>query len=127
MADTRRLPAPVTEVWDWQMHGACRGMDSGFFFHPENERGPARANREARAKQVCRTCPVIEQCRRHALAAHEPYGVWGGLSEAERDEIIRGRTRTPARCPRRVRAARASDEGHLPFRRGGLPRLFRRA
>ena len=93
MADIRRLPVPVTDIWDWQMHGACRGMDSGFFFHPEGERGPARANREARAKQICRTCPVLEQCRRHALAVHEPYGVWGGLSEAERDEIIRGRTR----------------------------------
>ena len=75
MADTRRLPAPVTEVWNWQMRGACRGMDSGFFFHPENERGPARALRETRAKEVCRRCPVLEECRRHALAAHEPYGV----------------------------------------------------
>src|SRR4051812_906895 len=93
MADTRRLPTPVTEVWNWQMRGSCRGMDSGFFFHPENERGPARALRETRAKEVCRRCPVIEECRRHALAAHEPYGVWGGLSESERDEIIRGRTR----------------------------------
>jgi WhiB family redox-sensing transcriptional regulator len=69
-------------------------MDSAFFFHPEGERGPARANRETRAKQVCRGCPVLEQCRRHALAAHEPYGVWGGLSESERDEIIRDRDRT---------------------------------
>jgi len=69
-------------------------MDSGYFFHPENERGPGRAQREAKAKQVCRRCPVMEQCRRHALAVHEPYGVWGGLSEAERDDIIRGRTRT---------------------------------
>jgi WhiB family redox-sensing transcriptional regulator len=94
MADTRRLPAPVTETWDWQMRGACRGMDSGYFFHPENERGPARAEREAMAKQVCQRCPVIEQCRRHALAAHEPYGVWGGLSEAERDDMLRGRNRT---------------------------------
>jgi WhiB family redox-sensing transcriptional regulator len=94
MADTRRLPTPVTEVWNWQMRGSCRGMDSGYFFHPENERGPARVLREARAKEVCRRCPVIEECRRHALAAHEPYGVWGGLSESERDEIIRGRTRT---------------------------------
>ena len=93
MADIRRLPVPVTDIWDWQMQGACRGMDSGFFFHPEGERGPARANREARAKQICQTCPVLEQCRRHALAVQEPYGVWGGLSEAERDEIVRGRTR----------------------------------
>ena len=77
---------PVAEIYDWQMQGACRGMDSAFFFHPEGERGPARANREARAKQVCQSCPVIEQCRRHALAVHEPYGVWGGLSESERDD-----------------------------------------
>jgi WhiB family redox-sensing transcriptional regulator len=94
MADTRKLPTPVAEIYDWQMHGACRGMDSAFFFHPEGERGPAKYNREARAKEVCARCPVIEQCRRHALAAEEPYGVWGGLSEAERDEIIRGHART---------------------------------
>ena len=94
MADTRRLPTPVAETYEWQMRGACRGMDSGFFFHPEGERGPARANREARAKEVCQRCPVLEQCRRHALTVHEPYGVWGGLSESDRDEIIRGHDRT---------------------------------
>ena len=94
MADVRRLPGPNADLWDWQLHGACRGMDSAFFFHPEGERGPARAHRETRAKQVCGSCPVLEQCRRHALAAHEPYGVWGGLSESERDDMIRDRDRT---------------------------------
>ena len=94
MAEISRLPVPVSDVWDWQMRGACRGMDSALFFHPEGERGRARADREARAKEVCDTCPVLDQCRRHALAAHEPYGVWGGLSESERNDIIRGRDRT---------------------------------
>jgi WhiB family redox-sensing transcriptional regulator len=94
VADTRRLPVPVTDIYDWQMQGACRGMDSAFFFHPEGERGPARASREAKAKHVCNGCAVLEQCRRHALSAHEPYGVWGGLSESERDDIIRDRDRT---------------------------------
>jgi WhiB family transcriptional regulator, redox-sensing transcriptional regulator len=94
MADTRKLPTPVAETYEWQMRGACRGMDSGFFFHPEGERGPAKYNREARAKEVCQRCPVLEQCRRHALSAQEPYGVWGGLSESERDEIIRGHERS---------------------------------
>jgi WhiB family transcriptional regulator, redox-sensing transcriptional regulator len=93
MADTHRLPRPVTDVWDWQMRGACREMDSALFFHPENERGPARADREAHAKQICRSCPVIEQCRAHSLAVREPYGVWGGLSESERDEIVRAQDR----------------------------------
>ena len=89
MADVRRLPAPVAEIWEWQVRGSCRGMNSDLFFHPERERGPARAEREARAKTVCRGCPVIRQCRDHALAVQEPYGVWGGLSVAERKEEIR--------------------------------------
>jgi WhiB family redox-sensing transcriptional regulator len=89
MADVRRLPVPVAEIWEWQIRGSCRGMNSDLFFHPERERGPARAEREARAKTVCRGCPVIRQCRDHALAVQEPYGVWGGLSVAERNEQIR--------------------------------------
>jgi WhiB family redox-sensing transcriptional regulator len=71
-------------------------MDSGVFFHPERERGPAKADREARAKAICARCPVRDPCRRHALAAEEPYGVWGGLTEAERDEIVRRHRRRPA-------------------------------
>jgi WhiB family redox-sensing transcriptional regulator len=90
MADIRRLPAPVTETWDWQLRAACRGVDSGMFFHPERERGARKHEREARAKRFCQGCPVIQQCRDHALAVAEPYGVWGGLSAAERSEMLRG-------------------------------------
>ncbi|MCP2165773.1 WhiB family transcriptional regulator [Goodfellowiella coeruleoviolacea] len=93
MADTRRLPGPNADIWDWQLRGSCRGMDSAFFFHPDGERGPARARREARAKAVCQTCPVLEMCRKHALTVQEPYGIWGGLSESERDAIIKSRKR----------------------------------
>ena len=57
-------------------------------FHPDGERGPARAEREERAKQICGRCPVLEHCRRHALAVGEPYGVWGGLSMAERSALL---------------------------------------
>lgn len=90
MADTTRLPNPITDVWDWQMRGACRDMDSAVFFYPDRERGPAKTSREAHAKHICHSCPVLEQCRRHALAAHEPYGVWGGLTVIERVKIRRG-------------------------------------
>ena len=93
MADTRRLPGPNADTWEWQLHGSCRGMDSSFFFHPDNERGPARAARESRAKAICSTCPVREPCRRHALAVQEPYGIWGGLSETERAALLRSRKR----------------------------------
>lgn len=86
MADTRLLPLRA-EVWDWQLRAACRHVDNELFFHPEGERGPARNRREARAKAICRCCPVVRQCRAHALTAREPYGVWGGLSRLDRDRI----------------------------------------
>jgi WhiB family redox-sensing transcriptional regulator len=84
-----QLPVPCAEVWDWQLDGLCRGYDSSVFFHPEGERGRARHQREARAKEVCRQCPVLAQCRTHALETGEPYGVWGGMSAAERAEHYR--------------------------------------
>jgi len=33
------------------------------------------------------------ECRRHALAAEEPYGVWGGQDEHERRLLITRRRR----------------------------------
>ena len=84
MAGNARLPKPITTLWEWQYQGACIGMDSMRFFHPEGERGSSRGKRDEDAKAVCSTCPVIVDCRNHALATHEPYGVWGGMTEEER-------------------------------------------
>ena len=67
----------------------CRGLDSAVFYHPDGERGQARELRVANAKAVCAACPVARQCLEHALKAREPYGVWGGLSEEERDVLYR--------------------------------------
>jgi WhiB family transcriptional regulator, redox-sensing transcriptional regulator len=97
MAEISRLPGPVADLWEWQYEGACRGMDSSVFFHPEGERGAARRKRAAAARAVCVDCPVIVQCRRHALAVREPYGTWGGLTEEDRDGILTGRTKGGAR------------------------------
>ena len=58
------------------------------FFHPYGERGPRRRNRENAAKAVCASCPVLEACRKHALAVQEPYGIWGGMSEDDRLAIL---------------------------------------
>ena len=88
MTEVSRLPGPVADRWDWQLQGLCRELPTEMFFHPEGERGPRRRNREMAAKSVCNTCPVLAQCRAHALAVREPYGIWGGLSEEERESII---------------------------------------
>lgn len=84
MAEVSRLPRPTADQWDWQLLGSCRSVSPEVFFHPEGERGTARRMRASRAKQVCRDCPVLTDCRRHALAVREPYGVWGGMTEEER-------------------------------------------
>ena len=82
-----RLPMPLFSSYEWQFYGVCADADPTIFFHPEGERGPARRQREVDALAVCATCPVVPTCRAHALAVREPYGVWGGLSENDREQI----------------------------------------
>lgn len=96
MANLRRLPGPNADLWDWQLDAACRGLDSEVFFHPDRERGEARDARDAAAKAICGGCPVKQQCLDHALAVREPYGVWGGLTEDERAELLAQRRRRQA-------------------------------
>jgi WhiB family redox-sensing transcriptional regulator len=84
----RRLPPPVSEEWDWQLFAACRGMDVEMFFHPLAEGRKDRTRRIAQAKVICHTCPVMTECRQHALTTREPYGIWGGLSEDERALLL---------------------------------------
>lgn len=89
MASTSRLPDPIQESYEWQHAGACRGVDTETFFPPEPERGPRRRRREAAAKALCATCPVIQECLDHALSVREPFGVWGGLNQTEREHLLR--------------------------------------
>lgn len=87
MAEITRLPGPVADLWDWQLEGACRRVGPEVFFHPEGERGSKRRTRAGAAKEICVACPVLQQCRKHALTVREPYGVWGGLTEDERETV----------------------------------------
>ncbi|MEP7160491.1 MAG: WhiB family transcriptional regulator [Dermatophilaceae bacterium] len=95
MAEISRLPGPMAERWEWQFQGLCRTVSPDMFFHPEGERGAARRRRDERAKTVCLQCPVLLQCRQHALEVREPYGVWGGLAEDEREAIYLVERRVP--------------------------------
>lgn len=95
MADTTTGPGPVAEQWEWQFEGLCRTVSPELFFHPEGERGSARRRRDERAKRLCLQCPVLEQCRSHALSAREPYGVWGAMTEEERIAILAEADITP--------------------------------
>ena len=78
---------PADATWEWQEQGACREADPELFFHPQNERGLARLRRDRAAKAVCARCDVRIDCADYAIRAREPYGVWGGLTEEERERV----------------------------------------
>jgi WhiB family transcriptional regulator, redox-sensing transcriptional regulator len=87
----------VGQYWSWRSLARCRDLDSSLFFSPDGERGPTRRRRERAAKAVCATCPVQRQCAAYAVANHEPYGVWGGMTETEREAMWRrGAAAAPA-------------------------------
>jgi WhiB family transcriptional regulator, redox-sensing transcriptional regulator len=99
MADSRRTALsqsdqerlrPVSDEWNWQFSGKCRGYPSELFF-PDDERGPRRRLREERARRICLDCPVIAECLRHALTVQEPAGIWGGKTARERAALLRRR------------------------------------
>lgn len=80
--------AEYQRPWDWQLDAACRTRDERLFFHPAGERGSTRRRRDAAAKEICAECPVIMQCGAQALRVREPFGVWGGLTEDEREALL---------------------------------------
>lgn len=78
---------PFTAPPEWQFRGNC--LNTTVNMWPEESHGVALAI------AVCRppgkpACPVLDACRRHALANHEPYGVWAGMSTRRRDQVRRG-------------------------------------
>ncbi|MFF3874880.1 WhiB family transcriptional regulator [Streptomyces sp. NPDC001978] len=82
---------PLLSEWSWQSQAACRGMDSSVFFSPSGERGADRHRRQQRAQSICGTCPVRRPCATFAVRTGQAHGVWGGLTESERETGAQGR------------------------------------
>jgi WhiB family redox-sensing transcriptional regulator len=103
-----RIP-PVGELkLGWQERASCQQTEAAAFFAPDSERIREREKREAAAKRVCEQCPVRAACLEHALAVPEQFGIWGGMTEIERQEEAR----------RRRGAAAGSRPVVLPIRLG---------
>lgn len=75
----------------WRNRSACLDEDPELFF-PVGTTGPALDQTE-RAKAVCRSCPVSNECLEWALDTNQDAGVWGGLNEDERRALRRQRQR----------------------------------
>ncbi len=78
----------------WRERAACLEYPAVLFFGMDDAESPAeRRAREDRAKSICFTCEVREECLEYALETREPYGIWGGLTEVERRARLHKRAR----------------------------------
>lgn len=69
---------------EWTDQAACRDHDPELFF-PVSETGPG-ARQAERAKAVCATCPVRQQCLDFAVSNGLGHGIFGGMTPSERRE-----------------------------------------
>lgn len=62
----------------WVENAACRKEDTALFFPTRGE--TAKLNK---AKAICASCPVQEDCLSYALRTEQEIGIWGGKSGRE--------------------------------------------
>lgn len=83
MSYTGSVPDTLTRPNDWLAVAPCKANPDAMF--------DTTARGIESAKSICRGCSIVERCLQWALENREPYGTWGGLSEADRRRILRRR------------------------------------
>jgi WhiB family redox-sensing transcriptional regulator len=105
------------ERHDWWRSAACQEADPELFF-PVAPVGPG-AREIDRAKALCADCRVRRQCLQYALATHQLHGVWGGMTEGERQIHVRREREHGQRQHRDpVRPGSAESGGNATRNRG---------
>jgi len=84
----------------WVEQAACSEVGPGPW---DSDDETNNSYREAR--RVCRVCPVAAECLEWALANDERYGMWGGMTPAER----RGLGNEMDHAARRAEAGRVAE------------------
>jgi WhiB family redox-sensing transcriptional regulator len=70
---------------------ACIGEPRELFFPGPGQDGIRKTKK---AKQICRTCPVVNDCIVYAMSfsPRSLIGIWGGTTERERTRIHKSTT-----------------------------------
>lgn len=85
---------------EWKADAACRGMPVSVFFIDKHAGTSAQT-----AVDVCKTCPVIDECRSFVLSLDNDmgkHGIWAGLTPKQRRGLkrpYRPRLRPPCGTP----------------------------
>lgn len=60
----------------------CQETDPEAWFLEQSDVGVSR-----RVKALCESCPVVKECGEFAIANHEQFGIWGGMTPRERSFV----------------------------------------
>lgn len=77
-------PFIADEVLDWRDGAPCGTVDAELFF----DRAESDTFAEEQAKIICHGCPVADDCLDAAMLGREEYGIWGGMTPAERKRYM---------------------------------------
>lgn len=69
---------------EWMTQSACRDEPPSLFY-------PLQGHVPGRAKDICRGCPVQEECLDYSIEIRDWEGVWGGVPGRKRKLIARAR------------------------------------
>lgn len=72
----------LAEASEWTLLARCRDMADALF--PEGKE-------QKRVRSLCMGCPVRSECLAEALDNRIEWGVWGGMTERERRQLLRTR------------------------------------
>lgn len=69
---------------EWKSEAACAGMgpasaDDDDVFFPGRGRGDLRQL----AKDICKSCPVIQECRDYRQITDSKHGIWAGETKMQ--------------------------------------------
>lgn len=65
---------------DWILDANCKNMDTNLFFPEVNK------HYDDFIREVCFTCPVIDECAWYANETSAVYGMFGGMTPTEREQ-----------------------------------------
>ncbi|MDR1851955.1 MAG: WhiB family transcriptional regulator [Propionibacteriaceae bacterium] len=74
----------LLEAENWMVHAKCKGTNDEMF--PEG-------SAQKKARNVCQGCKVRLECLAEALDNQIEWGVWGGMTERERRQLLKRRPR----------------------------------
>ncbi|MEV4079197.1 WhiB family transcriptional regulator [Nonomuraea fuscirosea] len=104
------LPEPPS----WAADAACDGVPLTVFFGPPSDPGTPKETpdekeaREARAREICTSCPVQQECRDRDRSYNEPVqrgGIWYGADWDQRQKELRRDQRRAAAAARKAQAS----------------------